>query len=189
MDKTQATFLVVTLLSTATFAMDGSSGHGSMMDMKAMDTDKNGMLSEEEYMKGHEGMSDRETQWTGMKKNASDMVDMDEMEIPHHCAHSIIEIRRILSDEIGKLDTSSALSQSLRALRAACRKFLDTVQSEERILEFGAHQGHFASWTFNGAVGELRGCFGIHLAQIAAQYGLDIEDKLATILPAPDVKA
>ena len=112
-----------------------------------------------------------------------------EMEIPHHCAHSIIEIRRILSDEIGKLDTSSALSQSLRALRAACRKFLDTVQSEERILEFGAHQGHFASWTFNGAVGELRGCFGIHLAQIAAQYGLDIEDKLATILPAPDVKA
>lgn len=84
MDKTQATFLVVTLISTATFAMDGSSGHGSMMDMKAMDTEKSGMLSKEEYMKGHEGMSDRETQWTGMKKNASDMVDMDEMEKMHN---------------------------------------------------------------------------------------------------------
>jgi hypothetical protein len=37
---------------------------------------------------------------------------------------------------------------------------------------------------FNGALGELCGVFGVHLAQLAAQYGLDIEDDLASILPA-----
>ena len=69
-------------------------------------------------------------------------------------------------------------------MRAACRKFINTVQAdEERIINFGNYPGNFASWEFNGAVGELRGVFGIHLAQIAAQFGLDIEDELASILP------
>jgi len=37
---------------------------------------------------------------------------------------------------------------------------------------------------FGDALGELRGTFGIHVARLAAQYGLDIEDELASILPA-----
>ena len=71
-------------------------------------------------------------------------------------------------------------------MRAASRKFLDAVDCDQRIIEFGAHHGHYASWEFNGAVGELRGVFGIHLAQVAARYGLDIEDELASILPVQD---
>jgi hypothetical protein len=107
-----------------------------------------------------------------------------EMEVPHHCVMSVVEIRHILSDELGNLSEESNLARSLRAMRAACRKFLNTVQADEkRIIDFGNYPGHFASWEFNGAVGELRGVFGIHLAQIAAQYGLDIEDELASILP------
>lgn len=109
-----------------------------------------------------------------------------EMEIPAHCVTFVIDIRRLLSHELGSLEDKSALAKSLRAMRAACRKFLDSVQTDERIVRFGAHPGHFASWQFNGAVGELRGVFGVHLAQVAAQYGLDIEDELAVILPATD---
>lgn len=109
-----------------------------------------------------------------------------EMEIPDHCVMSVVEIRRMLSNEIGTLDEESPLADSLRAMRAACRKFLDTTQSDDRIVRYGSHHGHFASWYFNGAVGELRGVFGVHLAQIAAQYGLDIEDDLAAILPAEE---
>jgi hypothetical protein len=37
---------------------------------------------------------------------------------------------------------------------------------------------------FNGAVGEFRGVFGIHIARLAASHGLDIEGDLASILPA-----
>ena len=109
-----------------------------------------------------------------------------EMEVPDHCVMSVIDMRRMLSQELGTLDENSALAMSLRAMRAACRKFLDSVQSDDRIVRYGAHLGHFASWEFNGAVGELRGVFGVYLAQIAAQYGLDIEDELASILPAAE---
>jgi hypothetical protein len=82
------------------------------------------------------------------------------------------------------LVTEKELSDHLRAMRAACGKFLDAVPEE--VVRFGGHRGHWASWTFNGAVGELRGTFGHHVAALAAQYGLDVEDKLASILPAPD---
>ncbi|WP_455384345.1 DUF6650 family protein [Acidihalobacter prosperus] len=109
-----------------------------------------------------------------------------EMEVPDQCVTSVVDIRRMLSRELGSLEDKSTLAKSLRAMRAACRKFLDSVQADERIVLFGAQAGHFASWQFNGAVGELRGAFGIHLAQIATQYGLDIEDDLASILPAVD---
>jgi hypothetical protein len=40
------------------------------------------------------------------------------------------------------------------------------------------------SWTFGSALGELRGTFGVHVAKIAAEFKLDVEDKLAAILPA-----
>jgi hypothetical protein len=33
---------------------------------------------------------------------------------------------------------------------------------------------------------ELRGAFSIHLARMAAQFKLDVEDGLASILPAKD---
>ena len=35
-----------------------------------------------------------------------------------------------------------------------------------------------ASWTFYGALGELRGTFGVHVAKIAAEFRLDVEDRL-----------
>jgi len=110
-----------------------------------------------------------------------------EMEVPEHCVHSVMEIRRVLSNELGKLDTGSDLAASLRAMRAACRKFLDRVGVDGReVTLYANHRGHWASWTFYGALGEMRGTFGVHLARIAAQFKLDIEDSLAAILPDPD---
>jgi hypothetical protein len=108
-----------------------------------------------------------------------------EMEMPEHCMLSVIKIREFLTAELGKLSSSSDLAGSLSAMRAACRKFLGTVEADERrAIRFGAHQGHYASWIFNGAVGELRGVFGMYIARLAASYGLDVEDNLASILPS-----
>jgi hypothetical protein len=108
-----------------------------------------------------------------------------EMEVPHHCVESILRIREFITAELGKLASQSELGASLRAMRAACRKFLATVEADDRrIIEFASSRSHFASWVFNGAVGELRGVFGIHIARIAAAHGLDVEDQLASILPS-----
>jgi hypothetical protein len=104
-----------------------------------------------------------------------------ELEVPEHCVQSIIEIRHFLTGEIATLPSDSELSDTLRALRATCRKFLDSAQAN---LPPGRPRGSFTDWTFNSGLGELRGIFGIHLAKIAAQHGLDIEDDLAVILPA-----
>lgn len=107
-----------------------------------------------------------------------------EMEVPYHCVESVLRIREFLTGELGRLNEEQKLAQSLRAMRAACRKFLATVESDDRrIIQFGSERGHHASWVFNGALGELRGVFGVHIASIAASHGLDIEGELASIVP------
>jgi hypothetical protein len=112
----------------------------------------------------------------------------ESIEVVEHCLRSVIEIRHYLTSEIQQL-AESELCSSLRAMRAACRKFLEAVDDEGGIVvRYGQHHGHWASWRFGGALGELRGVFGVHLARIAAQNGLDIEDDLARILPASDAE-
>lgn len=109
-----------------------------------------------------------------------------EMEVPEHCVESVLDIRRFLTRELGPLVPDPELAASLRAMRAACRKFLDTVGAGGRseIVRFAGHCGHWVRWEFNGALGELRGVFGVYIALIAAPHGLDVEDALAAILPA-----
>src|SRR6266446_9185280 len=95
-----------------------------------------------------------------------------ELEVPHHCVHSVISIREFLTAELQTLNNNSRLAESLRAMRIACRKFLLTVEADDRrIIEFGSERGHYASWIFNSALGELRGVFGVHLLQIAVAHG------------------
>jgi len=50
-----------------------------------------------------------------------------ELEEPQHCVQSVIEIRRFLTDELGELPDDDLAAQ-LGALRAACRKFLDSLR-------------------------------------------------------------
>jgi hypothetical protein len=110
-----------------------------------------------------------------------------EMELPQYCVQSVIEIRHFLTSEIGALDERSELAATLRAMRAACRKFINATQAQNGIVaRFASQQGHWASWEFNGALGELRGVIGVHVAVLAARFGLDIEDNLAKIVPAAD---
>ncbi len=52
----------------------------------------------------------------------------------------------------------------------------------------GTHPGHYASWVFQGALGEMRGVFGVHVAAIAAMYGLNVEPGLESILLANDTE-
>jgi len=67
----------------------------------------------------------------------------EEMEVASHCVDSVLEIRRFLSAELGKLETKSEFAASLRAMRAACRKFLDRVgvDGRETVL-YANHHGH-----------------------------------------------
>ena len=110
----------------------------------------------------------------------------ESIEVVDHCVRSVFEVRRYLTSEIQQL-SNGELCSSLRAMRAACRKFLDAIDDRDGIVvRYGHHHGHWASWRFGGALGELRGVFGVHIARLAAQNGIDVEDDLARILPGRD---
>jgi hypothetical protein len=113
-----------------------------------------------------------------------------EVEVPAHCIESVLDIRRHLTDIMMEHGQADELQKNLRAMRAACRRFLERMQispqdEDSRILREVARQRiGYADFRFNQALGELRGVFGIHVAQIAVKYGLEVEDQLASIFPS-----
>ena len=112
-----------------------------------------------------------------------------EMEIPRHCVSSILEIRHYLTKELQASTSMNELTDSLRAMRSACRKFLTIVEDKKyETRDFAWNLSGMSSWVFMSALGELRGVFGIHIARIAAHHGLDVEDELASILPIKDME-
>jgi hypothetical protein len=109
-----------------------------------------------------------------------------EWEVPHHCVSSILEIRRMLTDEIAKLSKKKALFNDLQLLRAASRKFLDEIQQHNIDTDRPFQMSSFSGWVFHSALGELRGSFGIYISKIAISYGIDITGDLSKIIPITD---
>ena len=85
------------------------------------------------------------------------------MEMPYHVNLSVLEIRKYLTDEILKLEENSDLISSLKLLRSACRKFLDSVGVEQ-------NRRHMVKDEMI-ALGELRAIFGIELAKLSVKIG------------------
>ena len=122
-----------------------------------------------------------------------------EVEVPERCIASVIRVRDFLTGQLGDHAMGHDLTDSLRAMRAACRKFMNEVDNRSggpigRPL--GIYDTETGEWTpiapdyiamndveFNQALGELRGVFGIHVGLLATKYGIDVEDSLASILP------
>jgi len=59
-------------------SMQGGAGMKGGMDMKMMDTDNDGMISKQEFMKHHESMYDK------MKKGSNGMVSTKDMQMMMH---------------------------------------------------------------------------------------------------------
>jgi hypothetical protein len=108
-------------------------------------------------------------------------------ETASYVVQSILDIRKRLTEELEQLDRASRLAQSLIAMRAACREFLDRVEGIDPDIMF-YRPGPI--WDrderdFFMALGELRRTMGIHTAQIAVRYGIDVEETLVSIFPSP----
>lgn len=118
------------------------------------------------------------------------LYDPTDVEVADHCINSVLQIREYLTRVLADQGIATYLSDHLRAMRAACRKFLKRFgdPDSDKLRNFyiphslGHHNG-LQDWRLNQALGELRGIFGIHIAQIAVKYGLEVEDQLAAVLP------
>ena len=107
-------------------------------------------------------------------------------EEPYQCVDSVVQIRAFLTNELQNLDRNSEIAQRLSTLRAACRKFLNSLQQHG--LDGHRHplRGTSSEFTFFSALGELRGIFGFQLLVLAQSYGLNVEDELVAIFPFQD---
>jgi hypothetical protein len=99
-----------------------------------------------------------------------------DMEVGDYVVASILEIRKRLTEDLEEVNKSSILGESLTAMRAACRRFLDVNQKPR-------DRRHWLGPEFISSLGELRALFGIHVARLACAYDLAVEKELASILP------
>ena len=98
-----------------------------------------------------------------------------DMEYSKWVEKSVLGMRRELTDILQDCPEDEHLTGPIRAMRAACRKFLD---------QMGYPGGRRTMISPAEALGELRAIFGLHLARLCAAYGVDAEPELATIFPA-----
>ena len=102
------------------------------------------------------------------------------IETPMFVDQSLLEIRKELTNTLQRIGNNPDISPHLRAMRAACRKYLNEVRNQS------GPRFHYREFEIFAALGELRALFGIHIAQLAVKYGIDIEKELASILPVED---
>lgn len=109
-----------------------------------------------------------------------------DVEVAEHCVDSVLEMRRFLTDQLGQLDDRDEdIAPHLRAMRASCRHFLSTTDGlRDGPMRLQPWMPSMQGWRFSDALGAMRAVFGIHIAQLSAKFGIDIEDQLADILPA-----
>lgn len=107
------------------------------------------------------------------------------LEIEDQCINSVLDMRRFLTSEIGQQDDGSRLVGHLRAMRAACHKFLRDSGPGGARIHMSRWHGPFDSEFFL-ALGELRATIGFHVAAVAVRYGLDVEGELSDVLPEAD---
>ena len=108
-------------------------------------------------------------------------------EIVDLAVHSVVDIRRCLDEEIGRLPPEGDLAVTLRSMAAACRAFLDEVQTgpAARHRWDGPFGWGFESGAFHEALGQLRGQLGVNLGELVQRHRLTLHGPLATILPPP----
>jgi chitinase len=93
MNKAKVIFFAAAFVATGAFATDDMKQQGVMMDVNAMDTNHDGMISKKEFMKYHENM------WAKMKKNKAALVDMRDMEMMRD---SVMKDGMMTKDKAGK---------------------------------------------------------------------------------------
>jgi hypothetical protein len=114
------------------------------------------------------------------------LYNLTEFEYPIPCYQSVATIREKLSTELGLLESSAELAKQLRGIRSECRSFRETCEQNsllvERLNDYAYPAKH---WEFIEGLGRLRKGAGFHIAAISISFGLDVEEPLASILPAP----
>ena len=117
------------------------------------------------------------------------------METNDWVGESVLKIRVELTKMLQHLGEESDAVPSLRAMRGACRQYLDKSELMKKLYSYRGNiskigiknvEDVYRGLNFESSLGELRTIFGIHIAKLCAMYGIDLEGKLISILPPVD---
>lgn len=103
--------------------------------------------------------------------------DRYDQAIASFVVQSVLDTRERLRHDLEGLSTDSVLGEGMRAMQAACHRFLEENQS--------ARSGYGSPYEaqLHSTLGELRALFGIHVARLACAYDLEVDASLEGILP------
>lgn len=108
-----------------------------------------------------------------------------QVEIEGDVIWSVQSIREQSTKTISELSESSASAGPVRAIRASCRKYLESSkQAYPNIIALNSEAGRAAPWLI--ALGEFRSTVGMQIAILAVSHDLSVEEELASILPEED---
>lgn len=113
------------------------------------------------------------------------------VETDEYAIRSVNEIRGEITETIGTLNEKCSAVENIRAMRAACRKFMNELEMRDKNIEIHLGKAFYNELQHTityQTLAELRAVFGIHIAQLSVKYGIDIEEDLARILPFEDVE-
>jgi hypothetical protein len=94
-------------------------------------------------------------------------------EVEAEVAQSVLTMRAELTAALKQLPEESEATGSIKAIRAACREYLDTTR-----------RGRVAHSPFVVGLERFRAMVGVHVAYLAVKYGIDIDGELSRVIPA-----
>jgi hypothetical protein len=107
------------------------------------------------------------------------------LEVEDQVHRSVLDIRGRCTAALVSLPEGSHAADHIRAIRAACRRFMTEPRPDFRNAYHWRGDGHGQAGFFT-ALGELRAAIGTRVAALALTYGVEIEGELASVLPALD---
>lgn len=99
-----------------------------------------------------------------------------------YVGQSAAEIRQMLTQELGAAPVGEQLSESLKAVRAALRKFMDDLDKLEQSERSGLTDPLQIHDQQVLALGEMRGRVNPILALLAKKYQIEVEEEFAAAL-------
>lgn len=96
------------------------------------------------------------------------------------CYRAIGELRRLISDTRLLLPDDAAARDTLAAMRAACRKYLDEAEGWDKK---SGRRFSMPSFAFFQSLGAFREVMGLYMWRLGELYDLEVEGRLTHYFP------
>lgn len=114
-------------------------------------------------------------------ETCSVLFDVYELKDTENTVNSVMDIRDFLNKLSKEVPYKNPLRRFLEGMREACNNFAEKIHIPGRIPIDPSYWWPNVNY-FTG-IGELRGVFGVYIAQIAVMYGIDVNGSITTLLP------